>query len=277
MKGFWKRMWNKMIKWTKFSFFWQLLTSGIIVFVVACFYHDLVVHYIELVICWFIKDSEITRNVIYFFAAVIGAYLLYQRTKAAKEDVETAKKVLTTERLARAIEQLASDKPSVRLGGIRSLEQIADDYKEERTRIIQVLVARIRELVELKKEEQLIIKDEDIEIAFTALANIAKPLGKQKGKFFKLFGIDLSGLSFSHIDLSYFPLKNVILREVYFLEVNFTGTDLDVATINKTTFNNCEGLTRKQIMDALWKEGGRPNVLPEEWDLPITNLHAARQ
>lgn len=222
-------------------------------------------------------DRNGTRTLIFLLAGIIGWYFLYRRTMAVEQGTRIAEQALTVDRLNRAIEQLGSDKPSVRLGGISGLKQIADAHEEERTRIMQVLVARIGELVKLRKEDRTTVEDADIEIAFTELANIAKPLESQKGKFFKLSGIDLSGLSFSHIDLSYFPLHMTILSQVYFFEVDFTDADLNFATIDKVTFDNCEGLTKEQVMDALWREGGRPVVLPEEWDLPIANLHPLRE
>ena len=212
-----------------------------------------------------------TRTLILLLAGIIGWYFLYRRTATAEQSTRIAEQVLTVERLNRAVEQLASDKPSVRLGGIRSLEQIADTQEEERIKIIQILVARIRELVKLKKKEETIIENTDIEIAFKALANIAKPLGKQKGKFFELSKVDLSGLSFTDIDLSYFPLADMVLIEVTFLKVNFTGANLKAATIDKITFDNCRGLTEKQIRESVWHQGC-PRGLPAEWNLPAMNL-----
>ena len=260
----WRDRMKVVLKW---------IVASIITCVVIYFCRDLILRFGN----WFFENPEGARNVIYFFAALFGGYLLYQRTKAAKEDVETAKKVLTAERLTRAIEQLASDKPSVRLGGIRSLEQIADAHEEEHMRIMQILVARIREFVKLRKEGCRIIENADIQVAFEALANIVKPLGKQKRKFFELSNADFSKLSVAQIDLSYFPMQMMVLSQVYFLEVDFTGTNLNMSTIDKATFDNCKGLTKEQVMSALWGEGGRPCGLPKEWNLPIVNLHPQQE
>lgn len=107
--------------------------------------------------------SDTVRNLSLLLAASISWFFFYWRAKTAdlnteaaeksaeatRKNAETAEKGLTTERLTRAIEQLAHEKPSIRLGGICSLEQIAKIHEEERKKIMQILSARIRELAPL--------------------------------------------------------------------------------------------------------------------------------
>ena len=50
-----------------------------------------------------------------------------------------------TDRYTRAIEQLGSDKPDVRIGGIYALERIARDSARDHPAVIEVLTAFIRE------------------------------------------------------------------------------------------------------------------------------------
>ena len=210
-------------------------------------------------------EQDAVRNLILLTAGVVGWYFLYQRARTAERGV-------TVERLTLAIKQLSNDKESIRIDGIRSLNQIAKSSEEEREKIVQMLSDRIRELSradDTKKTE----RQGELEIKSTieTLANIAKPLGYRKKKVINLFGVNLSGLSFAQIDLSYFPLVNTNLSRVYFLEVDFTNTDLSVATVNKTIFDGYKGLTKKQIMRASWEKGCRPRKLPDEWNLPSVN------
>ena len=87
MKEVLKWIQDEIIGLKKKPVFWLLLTAGIIVFVMAYFYRDLVVGSID----WFFKNPAGARNLIYLFAALFGGYLLYRRTKAAEEEVSVSK------------------------------------------------------------------------------------------------------------------------------------------------------------------------------------------
>lgn len=165
MKAALKRIQDEIIGWAKKPAFWLLLAAGIILFVGICFYRGLVVHYACLVLHWFFKDPESTRNVIYLFAAVIGAYLLFWRTKIAlreantseqnfkiteqnikitEQNIKTRDQKIIDEQISRAIEELAGRDPFTRLNGISGLEKIADTQDEERMKIARILVSFIR-------------------------------------------------------------------------------------------------------------------------------------
>ena len=158
-----------------------LLTAGIVVFVVTYFCRDLVIRTGD----WFFENPEGVRNLIYLFTALVGAYLLYWRTKiagreantseknvkiaeltlnvaeqtakATEQNTKTAKENITDQRISLATEQLDNKNPSTRLNGIFSLEKIAKDSEEEREKIMQILSTRIRELAprDIKKENQM--------------------------------------------------------------------------------------------------------------------------
>ena len=159
-------------------------------------------------------NQDALRNLILLTAGVVGWYFLYQRTKtadqskkAAEQSAEatrknaiTAENGLTAERLTRAIEQIAHEDASVRLGGILGLEQIADVHEEERYKIARVFVSFIRNQAAKNSERAkkdytesgvLKLEDEeefsayraqrlDIEAAVNTLANIALGLDKQE-------------------------------------------------------------------------------------------------
>ena len=97
-------------------------------------------------------DQDAVRNLILLTAGIFGWYFLYRRTKAAGKDAESARKNAATaeqglnvDRLARAIEQLAHEKPSIRLGGILGLEQITEIGMEEQYKVIQILSVFVRD------------------------------------------------------------------------------------------------------------------------------------
>lgn len=216
--------------------------------------------------------SDAVRNLGLLLVASIVWFFLYWRATAADQSVNV-------EKLTRAVEQLTDRNLSVRLGGVLGLEQIAKTHKGERARIIEIILARIRELIQLRKENKRTlgqaVENADIETTFRALANIVEPLGDKKRKVIHLES-DLSGLVFTEIDLSYFPLGDKNLSNAIFWNVDFTGTDLSRASISNAVFKNCKNLTEGQIKRALWKEGCRPRGLPEKWNLPSKKILSSR-
>jgi hypothetical protein len=78
-------------------------------------------------------------------AVLAGAVLAFQQLTADRQQA-TATQELTrqgqaSERFTRAIDQLTSDQPEVRLGGIYGLEQIAQQAPDNRLAVAEVLVA----------------------------------------------------------------------------------------------------------------------------------------
>lgn len=81
-------------------------------------------------------------------AVLAGAVLAFQQLTADRQQA-TATQELTrqgqaSERFTRAIDQLTSDRPEVRLGGIYGLEQIAQQAPDNRLAVTEVLVAYLQ-------------------------------------------------------------------------------------------------------------------------------------
>lgn len=112
-----ERIWNETIRWANRPVLWKPIAVFVIVIVV-----------IYLSVLSF-KDSKVAHNLILLAGALTGLYFVNRRTTAAEQDV-------TVERLTRSIEQLASEKASIRLGGILGLEQIATTQEEESKKIL---------------------------------------------------------------------------------------------------------------------------------------------
>ena len=200
-------------------------------------------------------EQSAIRNLILLTAGIIGWYFLYQRTKTASQNTEIAEQGLIVDRLNRATAQLASDKSSVRLGGILGLEQIADTYEKERRNIARILSTYIKEFApriekekepvkqvdmssmvqELHKQAAKTAKEDaellrtrrDIESAVEVLARIASKLkyenqyNKRKRDLCDLQNTELRKFRFVEVDLSDF---------------NFTNSDLTLAWLNKANF-----------------------------------------
>ena len=77
-----------------------------------------------------------------------------KNAEAANRNAEAANQKQITERFSKAIEQLASDKPEVILGGIYTLERIARDSEPDQWTIMEVLTAFVRQNAPIIKENE---------------------------------------------------------------------------------------------------------------------------
>ncbi|HLP92344.1 MAG TPA: pentapeptide repeat-containing protein [Nostocaceae cyanobacterium] len=75
-----------------------------------------------------------------------------ENAKAALKNAKIAEDKQITERFAKAVEMLGNDKPEVRLGGIYTLERIANDSSKDHWTIMEVLTAFVRENAPVKEE-----------------------------------------------------------------------------------------------------------------------------
>ena len=219
--------------------------------------------------------SDKVRNLSLLLVASIGWYFLYRRTttaeqntKAAQQSVVTAEKGLTAERLTRAIDQLASDKPSIRLGGILGLHQIFEANEEERYKIIRILSSFIHDFAPIDSDTRKIekrSKHSDIEEAIKILATITAPLiADDKRRLFDLHHTNLSGLAFGVVDFSYFRLSGANFSNSFLYAVCFTGAVLDGVNFSGVSCPDPHDLTPEQIKNAFYWRGEPPKEFPEE-------------
>jgi uncharacterized protein YjbI with pentapeptide repeats len=87
-------------------------------------------------------------------AANKNAEIALENTKIALKNLKISEDKQITERFAKAIEQLASEKIEVRLGAIYTLERIAKDSEKDQWTIMEVLTAFVRENAPIKKEDK---------------------------------------------------------------------------------------------------------------------------
>jgi len=76
---------------------------------------------------------------------LVGLLATWRTVQSTWESVELARQGQITERFARAVELLGSEKLEVRLGGIYALERIARDSERDHWPIMEVLTAYVRE------------------------------------------------------------------------------------------------------------------------------------
>ena len=271
-------------EWCTEQFLWwkeqtyRVRVSALVVSILICAIVVIVVGFSAYVL--FYKNTDIGRNLILLVAGIVGWYFLARRTKAAEEDVITAKATamiaeqsLSADALTHAVEQLADEKSSIRLIGISSLEQIARTRRQDRRKITQILSARIREVAPKKYTKELELRNKriDIEIAVKTLARIAAPLSKDEKKdLCGLQSTNLSYLFFGHDDLSYFNLRGTDFTYSILVGIDFTGASLFGSNLSDADLLGAKGLTQEQIDKAFCWEEQPPASLPDGLKPPPT-------
>ena len=213
-----------------------------------------------------IKQDAI-RNLILIVAGVVGWYFLIQRTKTASQNTEIAEQGLTVDRLNRATKQLASDKASVRLGGIRGLEQIFRTHEEERDKIVRILVAFIHDFAPISSDTRTIQmrgKHSDIAEAIEVLAEITERFPSTRKAHLDLHDTNLSGLMFVGTNLSNFRFFGANFSNSHFWHVDFTDAILGMVNFSGVTIDDEKGLTQQQVRDAFYWEDNPPQNFPVE-------------
>lgn len=230
-------------------------------------------------------SSGDARNLGLLLAASIGWIFFHWRARSADQDVKIAEQGLTADRLTRAIEHLAHDKTSIRSGGIRSLEQIAKSYEEEREKIIQILSVRIREIAPLDatketKEWLQRLEDEnerkrlateerykrsDVETIAKVLSDITRI---NPYRLCELRDIDLSGLFFAGGNFANCFFSGANMSHAIFFDVDFSNANLEGVNISRASFILPRGLTQEQANQTFCYKGYEPIAFPPGLELP---------
>ncbi|MBD2299473.1 pentapeptide repeat-containing protein [Nostoc sp. FACHB-190] len=189
-----------------------------------------------------------------------------ESAKAALKNAEAAQDKQITERFAKAIEQLGSEKIEVRLGAIYTLERIAKDSAKDHWTIMEVLTAFVRENAPRKLEEentenakqlvnywmnnqntentrQIQKIRTDIQAALTIIGKLNCD-NEQENQWLDLRSINIRGAYFpkeTKLQRAYLEdanLQEILLEEAYlqetiFIGANLTGAKLSMAELEK--------------------------------------------
>jgi uncharacterized protein YjbI with pentapeptide repeats len=206
-------------------------------------------------------------------ATIIGGIILYLNFRVANQNAATAIKTveianqnaaianktveltasrLITERFSKAVEQLGSDKLEVRLGGIYSLERIAQDSDRDHWTIMEVLTAFVREkspleLAKSKTEESFVEHGlQQSEIEKQSLLQVKKDVQAALTVIGRRDGTKDQGKS---LDLSRSNLGLANLRRADLINVNLSGANLSGALLTNALLNHAL-LIRADFTDA---------------------------
>lgn len=189
-----------------------------------------------------------------------------KQAEIANKQAKIAQTRLVTETFSKAVENLESDKPSVLLGAIYSLERIADS-PQSYWMTIKILNALVRDKLpsvvfyeplfnsENNLSEEELQKQKDVKYQMdymyaidrkpdTYIADILTILGKPN-RYKEAFLHELG-----HIDLSRTELIGAQIVSADFRECHFYSTDLRCACIRNTNFEKA----KLQKADFRWAE-----------------------
>ena len=135
-----------------------------------------------------------------------------------------------TDRYTKAIEQLGSDKPHVRIGGIYALERIARDSKRDHPRVMEMLAAFVRvqsreqsPLPKLVGADPLESTQPDVQAALTVIGR-RLPFRDIQGRPIDLTHAVLAGANLAGADLA-----DAILTGAILTGADLTGANLTAA------------------------------------------------
>ncbi|OEJ94748.1 hypothetical protein [Streptomyces thermolilacinus] len=75
-------------------------------------------------------------QVITGLVVLVGAYATWRQVRVSQEDLRLAQEGYLADRFSRAVDQLGSDKPDVRIGGFHALWRIAEQSDRDRDAVI---------------------------------------------------------------------------------------------------------------------------------------------
>ena len=243
-------------------------------------------------------EDDGTRTLILFLAGTVGWYFLLRRTRSNEQGV-------TVEKLTRAMDQLASEDLSIRLGGILGLEQIAVLHEEEREKIKTILLTRIHELDQKAKRERKTEemprkgylegypeqnKHKDIEVAIKALSRVLSCYDIDGPMYCYLRNLDLYNLFFVNTDMSNFEFTGVdfswsVMEGANFSTVDLCGANLTHANIRYANFSDATlaGANLTEIFlhmgdlsNANLKEANLTDAILSEVDISSTNFDSVK-
>jgi hypothetical protein len=181
--------------------------------------------------------------------------------KAHEDNLSATREGQITERFTQAIEQLGSEKITIRLGGIYALERIARDSKDDHRQVMEVLTAFVRENRPVGDQEEVDLDNlPPLPLDIQAILDV---IGRRKIEHeegtddrLDLRRTDLQGAFLIEADLKGGGLANADLQ----------GANLNAADLQGADLEHALNLTQAQIDST---DGDEDTTLPEGIQRPV--------
>ncbi|MEU8386161.1 pentapeptide repeat-containing protein [Streptosporangium sp. NPDC048865] len=184
-------------------------------------------------------------------AATVGTLLVTGLTlRSGQDQLNIAREGQVTDRYARAVEQLGSNKREVRTAAIYALERIARDSERDRLAIRDVLAAYVREHdpdpSKVKDDKLPQEPDTDVHAALTTLAR--RPNEPTEAADLDLHGIRTPAMVFTVTLLKHDGILTSI-EGPNLINANLTDANLTRATLTRADLRNAN-LTNANLTNA---------------------------
>lgn len=166
---------------------------------------------------------------------VVGAVTAWRQLILSRQQHTLDRQVAITEAFAKAVEHIGSqDAIGVRLGGIYSLDRIADNDPSEKSRVASILTAFIREHSSNQQDVH-----RDVHAAITVLARRAWPTSIDLSSTY-LRGISVPNAILTSVLLEHADLGGAILRGADMRNTDLRGADLREADLRGVNLDGAQ-------------------------------------
>jgi hypothetical protein len=135
-------------------------------------------------------------------AVLIGAAAAYlqftQQQRAARDQLQASHELLISNQVSKGFEQLAGDKPAMRLGGIYALEGVMNTSDQYHQPVVEALCAFVRDSTRGKVNDKLAT---DVQAALTVIGRRKRGAGVVNLAGANIPAADLGGADLSSADL----------------------------------------------------------------------------
>lgn len=197
-------------------------------------------------------ENELRKTAAQIFgglAILTGLYFTFEQLTATRKSLEIAQEGQTIERFTRTVEQLGSQQPQVRVGGIYGLGEIAKNSPRDRSWIVvSILVAFARDRAKWQGSTQVRALPEDVQAALSVLTSPdTHLLGTEatKRRTVDLEDTDfrrayLVGANLEGVDLSRAHLEGADLRGADLKTASLVGSHLDGALLQGSSLSGAD-------------------------------------
>lgn len=154
-----------------------------------------------------------------------------------------------TERFTRAIDQLGRQELEIRLGGIYSLERIANDSKKDYWSVIEVLTAFVRQHSPAPQEKTIEIAGTAIDVQAALMVLGRRPTYEKASQRLNLPGIHLQQADLPAVDWSGANLSQVFWQSINLSGANLSGANLSGANLYGVDLSGAN-LSRANLYEA---------------------------
>ena len=192
--------------------------------------------------------NELRATLVQFIGGAVvlgGLYVAYQ-------NLATLHDGQITDRFTKAVEQLGNQDPSVRLGGIFSLERIARESERDHPAVMEILSAYVR----AHAKDQDPSRRPDIRAAMLVIGRRRIERDEDSdGTALHLEGVDLSKLdltkgNYARISFVGAKFSDATLADTQFDRADLTDSDLDGADLRQATFSGRAKLINASLRHA---------------------------